>query len=287
MAANFYQSVRIAPNFGTCTLRKDLYLAIHNVCEMLVVIQSKNKVAFKKFGSIPTVSFTFIIFLFLSIFSIIEPRSISLANEIPKLITVQFNETDLSECILNIMFQSKSGTTISIQNGVHRKITKTSVNARWDTVLKEILIENKLKLVKLEGQYVITEIDESYTSEVPRTQLIITPYNISGPVAEQNIACSANNFVTFGHRHSSGSNPYRLIGKCIKLMNFSPIQFLSESEVIGQWKHRGSSGVVYVQDLSDRHQLEEASSLLTESVGVYEYINVMGAKNIIPHLVIR
>jgi len=201
-------------------------------------------------------------------------------------ISVQFDNTPLSDCIPTILKLGRSQAKISIKQGITKKINKSVVEKRWDLVLQEILQENNLKLTKQDDAYLIVEDDRQ--SNVPPKISITREINVhTNPSLSTLNKCSQNNLITLGYQFSTGTNPYSLVGKCVKLTNFTPFQFFSATQALARWSYRGGSGVVFIEDLSKNHLINNSRILLTESIGVYEYENVLGAKQIIPHLVVK
>ncbi len=91
-----------------------------------------------------------------------------------------------------------------------------------------------------------------------------------------------------GYKFGEGANPFALVGRCIKLKNVTPIQYVSAREALVTWHHRGEQGTVFVEDKSDAGlSINNAKVLVGKSIGTYEYTTVLGSKAIIPHLVIE
>jgi hypothetical protein len=213
----------------------------------------------------------------------------SLADDTIRKISVNFENSDLPSAVATILTLGHSGTNVLIDGGIAKTINKKAENVRWDHLLQEILQENGLKLEKRKSEYWIVERRE--TRENPTSNIInldqTTHFVSNTDAALLNLDCTANDLVTLGYQYGSGLNPYALNGKCVKLHNIVPIQYLSETEALAQWTYRGNQGIVYIEDLSNNHLITNSRVLLTKANGVYEYVNTLGAKQIIPKLLVK
>lgn len=212
--------------------------------------------------------------------------NISLADDTIRKISVNFEGTDLASTVATILRLGHSNTNIIIDGEISRTIHKKAEDVRWDHLLQEILRENGLKLEKRKSEYWIVEHRENPISNI--TNLDKTTNFVSNTdAALLSLNCSENDLVTLGYQHGTGLNPYALNGKCVKLHNIVPIQYLSETEALVRWTYRGSQGIVYIEDLSNNHLITNSRILLTKANGVYEYVNILGAKQIIPKLLVK
>jgi hypothetical protein len=196
-------------------------------------------------------------------------------------IAVHFTDTPITECVKEIL--SLAGSSANITFKTKKKILVTKeLTGRWDTILKAILEGNGLMLTRIDGEYFI--IDNPSAETVSYTEKLANSQNTR---VSSDVQCTDDNLVTLGYKYSEGANPYALVGKCIKLHDFKPIQYFGATKALATWRYRDGSGTVYVEDLSGAMKLSNARSITAVSVGVYEYGTVIGAKKIIPHLEIH
>ncbi|WP_457575296.1 hypothetical protein [Desulfomarina sp.] len=210
------------------------------------------------------------------------------ANENIQKITVQFKDTDLSTCVTTILRLAGSQSKIRIDKGIKKNITKSIHKKRWDQVLKDILNENNLKLVKqADHTYLITKISKKKNSSTTGNKtIVLTEESLN--LQDSKKDCPEASLITLGYKYSTGTNPYGLIGKCVKLKNTTPIQYLDAKKALVAWNYRGGRGTVLVEDRSEKGTALNNSRFMTGTViGTYEYTTVLGAKMIIPHLVLK
>lgn len=101
-------------------------------------------------------------------------------------------------------------------------------------------------------------------------------------------SCANSQVITMGYKYGEGANPFALIGKCIKLKNVTPIQYINAKKALVTWHHRGEKGTFFVEDKSDTGlSINNAKILLGRSVGTYKYTTVLGSTAIVPHLIIE
>lgn len=197
------------------------------------------------------------------------------ANTIPETVTVSFRDTPLAECLETLTRLSGSKATIRIIEGENLRINKTAVNQRWDVILQTILVENNLKLAKLNNEYVIVFNNKNDSPEMTERSADKDKAQVGGFHCE--------NLITFGYQYGAGSNPYDLLGRCIKLNNFKPIRYTGANSAIAMWSYNGESGLVFVEDRSNQKLLNKANSVITQSIGVYQH----GKERFIPHLLLQ
>lgn len=234
-------------------------------------------------------AFFFIICVVTPVIFIVHFYNVSLANDTNRKISVNFENTDFPSTVTTILQLGHSSTNILIDKEISKTITKKADNVRWDLLLQEILRENGLKLEKRKNEYWIVENREN--QEIPKSNSInleqTTNFVAITDTALLNLDCSEKDLVTLGYQHGTGLNPFALDGKCVKLHNIVPIQYLSESEALVQWTYRDNQGIVYIKDLSNDHLITNSRMLLTKAIGTYEYVNTLGAKQIIPKLLVK
>lgn len=208
------------------------------------------------------------------------------AAEDAKKISVHFNNTPLAECVSVLLKLADSPATIKLDPGLDITITKTAVDKQWNSILKEILVENNLKLTKHDGEYRLSSNTAQALSSAKQTSNI-NRHIIANDEEYNTSHCNDKELITLGYKYSSGANPYALVGHCVKIKNVKPFQYFSATEALARWSYRSGYGVVYIEDRSKKNVLSNARVLITESIGVYEYGTTLGSKQIIPHLIIR
>lgn len=220
-------------------------------------------------------------------FNLLVLNQTSFAEDTTKNISVDFNNTEISQAVTTILELSNSNAKVFVDKGISLKITKKVSNVKWDHVLKELLQENALQLVKRSDSYLIVMRVENQdlfsTNQYPPNEIA---NQLPDDSSQPKLNCTDDNLITLGYKHSAGLNPYALVGKCIKLNGVKPIQYFSATQALVLWRYRDSEGIVYVEDLSDNHKLGTSKFLTTKAVGVHEYVNTLGAKEIVPSLVI-
>ena len=229
-----------------------------------------------------------LVFLYLAVFFFFPLHSTLYANENIPRITVHFKNTDLSTCVTTILRLAGSQSKITIEKDIKKNITKSIQKKRWDHVLKDILNENNLQLIKqADGTYLITKIRKKKSSSTGGNNTIILTeesLNLSGSEKD----CPPDSLITLGYKYSTGTNPYGLIGKCIKIKNLTPIQYMDARKALVTWSYRGGSGIILVEDRSEKGTALNNTRFMTGTViGTYEYTTVLGAKTIIPHLILK
>ncbi len=228
------------------------------------------------------------VFLCLAVFFFSPLRAASSANENIPRITVHFKNTDLSTCVTTILRLADSKSKITIDKGIKEKITTSVQKKRWDHALRDILNESNLQLIKqADGTYLILKIQKKKSSPPNGNKtIVLTEESLNLPDSEKN--CPADSLVTLGYKYSTGVNPYRLIGKCVKIKNVTPIQYMDAGKALVTWNYRGGSGTVLVEDHSEKGDALNNTRFMTGTVvGTYEYTTVLGAKMIIPHLILK
>ncbi|BCL62292.1 hypothetical protein DGMP_29850 [Desulfomarina profundi] len=199
-------------------------------------------------------------------------------SNIPR-ITVHFKNVDLSTCVTTILRLAGSSAKIIIDKDIKKKITKSVQNKRWDQVLKDILDENNLQLIKQANSTYLIVKNRKKT-------IVLTEESLNLPDPEKD--CPPDGLITLGYKYSTGTNPYGLIGKCVKIKNVTPIQYMDARKALVTWSYRGGSGTVLVEDRSEKGTALNNTRFMTGIIiGTYDYTSVLGAKMIIPHLVLR
>ena len=227
-----------------------------------------------------------IICFFLIFFSFFSCHLPVLAKKNIPRITVHFSNTDLATCINTIIKLADSSAQISISKNIKTKITKSIEKEKWDLALKEILIENNLQLKKQpDGTYRITKANSALSTR--SNTVILSEKSLSFHKSQQQ--CPADSLITLGYKYSTGANPYGLIGKCLKLCNVTPFQYMDGGrKALITWSYRGESGTVLVEDRSRTGTaINNSNFVVGKDIGIYEYTSVLGAKMIIPHIIIK
>lgn len=103
----------------------------------------------------------------------------------------------------------------------------------------------------------------------------------------KNIDCHDNaDLITLGYKYGSGSNPFSLQGKCIKLKNIKALQYFDKDTALVEWNYRGETGVVYLQARDNKEILGDSRSVIGVCIGVHSYKTVLGNPSKIPHILI-
>jgi hypothetical protein len=226
--------------------------------------------------------------VFLAVFYFFSYHPTTSASENIPRISINFSNTDLTTCIATILKLADSPAQVTVQKNITTHITKSIEKKRWDLALKEILAENDLLLKKqMNGTYLITKIIKEKTSPSDKNGTItLSEESLNLPKAQQE--CPPDSLITLGYKYSTGANPFSLIGKCVKLKNVTPFQYMGARKALVTWSYRGGNGTVLAEDRSKAGTAINNSRFLVGTVtGTYEYITVSGAAMVIPHLIIK
>ncbi len=211
---------------------------------------------------------------------------VCVANSATKSISVDFIETDLDDCIQEILQLADVTTKIAIERGVARIVSKKATDLRWDTVLKEILKENNLRLVKQSSGYLIvdnTPVKAPINSRLKSRTLTVEQNDLTS----SGDCMNDSEIITLGYKYGTGANPYAMVGKCLKLKNVTPFQYLNARQAYVRWSYRGESGTVFVEDKSESGMAINSSRVMVGRVlKTHQYGTVLRSQQIIPHLVI-
>lgn len=154
-------------------------------------------------------------------------------------------------------------------------------------ILKDLTAAKSL-IVLVTSAWVLIIFSLYATTNVWAAEQTSPSENGSSTSTEPQPSCHKSDVITMGYKYGEGANPFALIGRCIKLKNVTPIQYMSAQKALVSWNHRGEQGTVFVEDKSETGlSINNAKILIGRSVGTYEYRTVLGSKVIVPHLVIE
>jgi hypothetical protein len=113
-------------------------------------------------------------------------------------------------------------------------------------------------------------------------------YAVDGPPSQtpKKYTCDTKDMITLGYKYGSGTNPYSLVGKCLKLRNIKALQYFDKDVALVEWNYRGQNGLVYLQTPEDQEIFGDSRSIVGFCVGVYSYTTVLGSESKIPHVVV-
>ncbi len=98
--------------------------------------------------------------------------------------------------------------------------------------------------------------------------------------------CSDSNLITLGYKYGSGTNPYSLQGKCIKLHNVRAMQYFGKDRALASWSYRGQHGVVYLETRNHQELLGDSRVAHGMCVGVYTYKSVLDSPTQVPRIIV-
>jgi len=101
-----------------------------------------------------------------------------------------------------------------------------------------------------------------------------------------NVDCSDQNLITLGYKFGSGSNPYSLQGKCIKLHNVRAIQYFGKDKALASWHYRGQHGIVYLEAPEHQDLIGDNRVVMGMCVGVYSYTSAYDTPSQVPHIIV-